>query len=289
MPAPHPEAELWMGAHPDDPSRVVGADGVERTLLEAWWTRTRSASSATRAPRRWDNRLPFLLKVLAADEPMSMQAHPSAAQARRVSPRGGRSASRGPPRTATTRTRRPSRNWCARSPSSTCWPGSATRQRTVELLHGARRARPVDRYASLLAGQPDADGLRALFTTLDHAAAAGHWTTCCRRCWTRACCTCKEHGPFDLECRTVLELGEPYPGDVGVLAALLLNRLVLGPGEAVYLSPGSLHAYLRGTAVEILANSDNILRCGLTPKHVDVPELLRVLDFGARRHAGAAR
>ena len=65
-----------------------------------------------------------------------------------------------------------------------------------------------------------------------------------------------------------------------MLAALLLNRLVLGPGEAVYLAAGNLHAYLRGTAVEILANSDNILRCGLTTKHVDVPELLRVLDFG---------
>jgi mannose-6-phosphate isomerase len=90
----------------------------------------------------------------------------------------------------------------------------------------------------------------------------------------------KEHGPFDLECRTVLELGERYPGDPGVLAALLLNRLVLGPGEAVYLAPGNLHAYLRGCAVEILANSDNILRGGLTPKHVDLPELLTVVNFG---------
>ena len=99
----------------------------------------------------------------------------------------------------------------------------------------------------------------------------------------------KEHGPFDLDCRTVLELGERYPGDAGVLAALLLNRLVLGPGEAVYLAAGNLHAYLRGTGVEILANSDNILRCGLTPKHVDVPELLRVLDFGHGDHADPAR
>jgi mannose-6-phosphate isomerase len=89
----------------------------------------------------------------------------------------------------------------------------------------------------------------------------------------------KEHGEFDLECRTILELGEAYPGDAGVLAALLLNRLVLRPGEAIYLPAGNLHAYLHGTGVEILANSDNVLRCGLTPKHVDVPELMRVLDF----------
>jgi mannose-6-phosphate isomerase len=91
----------------------------------------------------------------------------------------------------------------------------------------------------------------------------------------------KEHGEFDLECRTILELGEAHPRDAGVLAALLLNRLTLAAGEAIYLPAGNLHLYLHGTAVEILANSDNILRCGLTPKHVDVPELLRVVDFAS--------
>ena len=74
-----------------------------------------------------------------------------------------------------------------------------------------------------------------------------------------------------------------------MLAALLLNRLVLEPGEAIFLPAGNLHAYLHGTGVEMLANSDNVLRGGLTPKHVDVPELLRVLDFTLRRHAGADR
>jgi mannose-6-phosphate isomerase len=77
----------------------------------------------------------------------------------------------------------------------------------------------------------------------------------------------------------VLELGERYPGDAGVLAALLLNRISLRPGEAIFLPAGNLHTYLRGMGVEVMANSDNVLRGGLTPKHVDVPELLRVLDF----------
>lgn len=84
---------------------------------------------------------------------------------------------------------------------------------------------------------------------------------------------------FVAEAKTVLELGERYPGDAGVLAALLLNRISLAPGEAIFLSAGNLHAYLRGFALEVMANSDNVLRGGLTPKHVDVPELLRVLDF----------
>ena len=89
----------------------------------------------------------------------------------------------------------------------------------------------------------------------------------------------------------MLELGERYPGDAGVLAAMLLNRMHLEPGEAIYLPAGNLHAYLRGVGVEVMANSDNVLRGGLTPKHVDVPELLRVLDFTRpprRRCTGAS-
>jgi mannose-6-phosphate isomerase len=86
---------------------------------------------------------------------------------------------------------------------------------------------------------------------------------------------------FRNECRVVLELAETYPGDVGALAALLLNHVVLASGEALYLPAGNLHTYLRGTAVEISANSDNVLRGGLTAKHIDVPELLKVLDFSS--------
>ncbi|MCV7084319.1 mannose-6-phosphate isomerase, class I, partial [Mycolicibacter hiberniae] len=95
-----------------------------------------------------------------------------------------------------------------------------------------------------------------------------------------------DDGRFVGEARTLLELGERYPADAGVLASLLLNRLTLEPGEGIYLPAGNLHAYLRGLAVEIMANSDNVLRGGLTPKHVDVPELLRVLDFSpaAEKH-----
>src|SRR5690606_15252997 len=73
-----------------------------------------------------------------------------------------------------------------------------------------------------------------------------------------------------------------YPGDPGVIAAMLLNHVRLQPGEALFLGAGVPHAYLDGLAVEIMANSDNVLRCGLTPKHVDVPELLRIVRFESR-------
>ncbi len=140
-------------------------------------------------------------------------------------------------------------------------------------------------YRAMLAAEPNADGLRTLFTTwitmpepamkavlpptLDACVALLRRNGVCSRGTLLA----------TGECRVILELAETYPGDVGVLAALLLNHVVLASGEAMYLPAGNLHTYLRGTGVEISANSDNVLRGGLTSKHIDVPELLRVLDF----------
>jgi mannose-6-phosphate isomerase len=277
VPAPHPEAELWMGAHPDDPSTVVDASGAEVSLLRLVDTDPVGQLGAAYA-RRWDNRLPFLLKVLAADEPMSMQVHPSLEQAQAGY---AKEEAAGVPRLAAIR------NY----PDPTAKPelvcaltefhvlaGFRDAERSLKLLRGLD-APDLLRYTEMLAAQPDRDGLRTLFTmwiTLPSSVLDELMPQVLDACVLHV----KEHGEFDIECRTVLELGERYPGDPGVLAALLLNRLVLGPGEAVYLSAGNMHAYLRGTAVEILANSDNILRGGLTPKHVDLPELLRVVDFG---------
>ncbi|HYP88215.1 MAG TPA: mannose-6-phosphate isomerase, class I, partial [Polyangiaceae bacterium] len=96
-----------------------------------------------------------------------------------------------------------------------------------------------------------------------------------RACEQRAASSAR----FGAELAWAARIGELYPGDVGVVSALLLNLLRLSPGEAIYLPAGNLHAYLDGTGVEIMASSDNVLRGGLTPKHVNVPELLRVLDF----------
>lgn len=276
VPTPHPEAELWMGAHPGDPSRLVHADGSESSLLRLLESDPGTHLGAECAGR-WGGRLPFLLKVLAADEPLSLQAHPSPQQAAEGFAREERD---GISRCAA------HRNY----PDPTAKPelicaltefhalaGFRDAHRTVRLLD-ALDVDSLSAHRDLLAAQPDPEGLRALFTT---------WITLPERSLRellpdllQACAEhVRAHGEFALECRTVLELGEAYPNDAGVLASLLLNRLVLQPGEAIFLPAGNLHAYLSGTGVEILANSDNILRCGLTPKHVDVPELLRVLDF----------
>jgi mannose-6-phosphate isomerase len=271
VPAPHPEAELWMGAHPGDPSRVG-----DRSLLEIV-DADPAGQLGEDCASRWGNRLPFLLKILAADEALSLQAHPSAEQAREGYER---EEALGIPREAS------HRNY----PDPTAKPelvcaltefhalaGFRDPHRTVRMLRQLETPGMAP-YTDLLAGQPDSHGLRALFTTwitLPQTALATLLPEMLDACVLHV----KEHGEFDLECRTILELGEAHDGDAGVLAALLLNRVVLAPGEAIFLPAGNLHTYLHGTGVEILANSDNILRGGLTPKHVDVPELLRVLDF----------
>jgi mannose-6-phosphate isomerase len=95
-----------------------------------------------------------------------------------------------------------------------------------------------------------------------------------------AACAAPPEG-FERECAWAVRLAAKYPGDVGVVSALLLNLLHLAPGEALYLDAGNLHAYLHGVGVELMAASDNVLRGGLTQKHMDERELLSVLDFSA--------
>ena len=275
-PTAHPEAELWFGAHPGDPAWLETPDG-EKSLLDA----VQSDPDGQLGPAvrgRFGDVLPFLVKVLAAEEPLSLQAHPSAEQAVEGYVREDRV---GVPLNS------PIRNYRDRSHKPEllvalsefdALGGFRPPARSVALMR-ALAVSDLDPFIALLGGQPDADGLRALFTTwitapqpdldilipavLDGAVA-----------YVRSGET-----EFAAEARTLLELGERYPGDAGVLAAMLLNRITLAPGEAIFMPAGNLHSYIRGVGMEVMANSDNVLRGGLTPKHVDVPELLRVLDF----------
>jgi mannose-6-phosphate isomerase len=275
-PTAHPEAELWFGAHPGDPARLE-TDSGEQSLLEV--IKADPEGQLGKATRdRFGDCLPFLAKVLAADEPLSLQAHPSAAQAVEGYEREDRLKI---PLNA------PTRNYRDRSHKPElivalgpfeALAGFRPVARSIELMRALAVA-DLDPFIGLLSGQSDAAGLRTLFTTwitapqpdldvlvpavLDGAVSyirSGETT-------------------FAAEAKTLLELGERYPGDAGVLAAMLLNRISLAPGEGIYLPAGNLHAYLNGIGFEVMANSDNVLRGGLTPKHVDVAELLRVLDF----------
>ncbi len=275
-PTPHPEAELWFGAHPGDPAWLETEAG-ERSLLDAVIADPEGQLGVAVCERFGDN-LPFLVKVLAADEPLSLQAHPSARQAAEGFEREERLGIgiTSPTRNYRDRSHKP--ELLVALDQFEALAGFREVARTVELMK-ALAVSDLDPFVHLLSGQSDEDGLRALFTTwitapqpdlavLVPAVIDGAIN------YIRSGAT-----EFTGEVKDVLELGERYPGDAGVLAALLLNRISLRTGEAIFLPAGNLHTYLRGMGVEVMANSDNVLRGGLTPKHVDVPELLRVLDF----------
>ncbi|GAB3133257.1 mannose-6-phosphate isomerase, class I [Tsukamurella serpentis] len=280
VPSNHPEAELWFGAHPADPARLSRPDLPGQDLLTAIGADLDGQLGPV-CRAEFGDRLPYLVKVLAADEPLSLQAHPSREQAQEGFERENAA---GIPLDA------PERNYrdAAHKPEVVialsrfeALAGFRDPEVTVELLR-VLAVPELDSYLGLLAGQPDSQGLRALVTTwitLPQAALAelvpAVLVGCVKYLETG-------DGRFRGEAELALTLGERYPDDAGVLAALLLNRVVLEPGQALYLSAGNLHAYISGAAVEVMANSDNVLRGGLTPKHVDVPELLRVLDFAPR-------
>jgi mannose-6-phosphate isomerase len=268
-PAAVPEAELWIGAHPKASSRL--SDG--RSLLDAIRADPVGMLGAD-VSERFGARLPFLLKVLAVDAPLSLQAHPDREQAARGFAREERAgvALDDPARTYKDDNHKPEL-LCALTPFEAL-SGFRPNEEAAELFESLG-VRSIDLAAELRSG--GAEALRRSFSrlmTLSEAERASVTSDVLGRCERAA-----GSGRFAASLGWAIELGRRYPGDIGAVASLLLNHLSLAPLEAVFLDAGRLHAYLSGTGVEIMANSDNVLRGGLTPKHVDVPELLSVLCF----------
>ena len=268
-PAAEPEAELWIGAHPKASSRL--SDG--RSLLDAIAADPLGMLGPD-VQRRFGAQLPFLLKVLAVNAPLSLQAHPNLEQAARGY---AREEAAGVPRDSAARTYRDANH----KPELLC---ALT---TFEALCGFRPAAEAAELFDELGVASIAAALRAPGDTLEDvfsflmtlpAAERSRLTAdVVERCERAA----RVPGPFAPSLGWAARLGSAYPGDIGVVASLLLQYVRLEPDEAIFLEAGRLHAYLSGTGVELMANSDNVLRGGLTPKHVDVRELLDVLRFDA--------
>ncbi|HXK08733.1 MAG TPA: mannose-6-phosphate isomerase, class I [Vicinamibacteria bacterium] len=272
-PACGPEAELWIGAHPKAPSRIVSPPDLG--TLDSAIQADPIGLLGHDVCDRFGNELPFLLKVLAAAEPLSIQAHPNHDQARRG---WDRENAEGIPIDA------PRRNY--RDPNHK--PELVCAISPFVALEGFRPADEIARNLEPLARPEIAAelarfarertplGLRALFArlmTLD----AEEKASVLKRTAAEA-----ERRRADPAWDWVGRLLTRYPADVSALSPLYLNLLTLAPGEALFLPAGELHAYLGGTALEVMANSDNVLRGGLTAKHVDVPELLSMLVFEGR-------
>ncbi|MGW0810800.1 mannose-6-phosphate isomerase, class I [Nonomuraea sp. NPDC002799] len=259
-PTGRPQAELWMGAHPGAPSTVAGLP------LNDLIARDPAATLGDRVTARFGPALPYLLKVLAVERPLSLQVHPSTAQAEAGFADEN---ARGVPLDDFTRTYKDA----SHKPEMIC---------AITPFHGLCGFREPAAAADLLArlGVADlepwidtlrtgADGLRTVF-----AQALGDTAAPLRAQVERALLA----GDDD-DLAVYGDIARACPGDRGLAAALLLHHVSLRPGQALYLGAGVPHAYLGGIGAEIMANSDNVLRCGLTTKHIDVPELMRVVDF----------
>jgi mannose-6-phosphate isomerase len=265
-PTGEPQAEMWMGAHPGAPSRTL------RGPLNEVIDKAPERELGERTVARFGPRLPFLLKILAAGAPLSLQVHPDLEQAKEGYADEER---RGIPVDA------PHRNYkdANHKPELICaltefdgLCGFRAPDAAADLLAGLD-VDSLKPYVDVLHAHPEDAALREVLTAVLSADPEEMTHTV-----TEAAAACARLGgayaPY-------ADIAHHYPGDPGVIAAMLLNHVRLQPGEALYLGAGVPHAYLSGLGVEIMANSDNVLRCGLTPKHVDVPELLRIVRFEA--------
>ncbi|MFJ2742539.1 mannose-6-phosphate isomerase, class I [Streptomyces sp. NPDC087440] len=289
-PTGEPQAELWMGAHPGAPSRITrpapGIPGMtDRGHAEALSdviAADPEGELGTAAVKKFGPRLPFLFKVLAAGAPLSLQVHPNLAQAqegyadeeRRHVPIGAVD------RNYKDANHKPELICALTEFNGLCGFRVPTESAAFFDALGVDSLKP---YADLLRARPEEAALREVLTavlTADRTELAATVTATAHAAARLAADPATEPTAAAAYA-AYADLAHHFPGDPGVLAAILLNHVRLQPGEALFLGAGVPHAYLDGLGVEIMANSDNVLRCGLTPKHVDVPELLRVVRFEA--------
>lgn len=285
-PSGGPEAELWLGAHPGSPARILDVEMVGGYAdLRAWIEAEPELALGPRLAAT--RRLPFLLKVLAAETPLSLQAHPTAEQAASGFERENRE---GVPLDAPNRSYRDPHHKpelivaLSEEFQALCGFRSVDEVRGIlDEFHrlDATAGLPRPDLLGLLAERlASPDPLRtALAWILGGSEEATSLVTHLVHLAGRLDPSALELSDSADALATVRELAREYPGDPGIAAALLVQRVTLDRGEALFLPAGNVHAYLHGLGIELMAASDNVLRGGLTTKHIDVPELLDVLDF----------
>ncbi|MGP9693493.1 mannose-6-phosphate isomerase, class I [Brachybacterium sp. AOP25-B2-12] len=264
-----PWAELWFGAHPAGPSQAPDTGTGLDTMISA----DPHGTLGDVVTRAFGPRLPFLLKLIAPAVPLSLQVHPSrshAAESFAAENAAGLPLD-SPVRNYRDDNHKPELVVALTRFEALC--GFRTPRRAAGILDGLDTPL-TDRLCALLRDLPSAQGMRAAFRTLvspsmrpDPEAVADVAAACAARLAEGA-------SPSPRIDRTVAMLQEHFPGDPGVVAALLLNPVTLRPGESMYVPEGAIHSYLSGFGVEIMAASDNVLRAGLTVKKVDADEML---------------
>jgi mannose-6-phosphate isomerase len=269
-PSGRPWAELWMGAHPKAPSLVNYED--QWVSLKELIEQHPQAMLGSRTAARFNNTLPYLFKVLAVAKPLSIQAHPNLQQAKAGFARENRQgiALDAPHRNFKDDNHKPE-CICAMSEfyalcgfrnisdivamvSVSCPQGLADE---LENLKKNSNSRGLRRFFMTLMNMDSKLRKRVIHETLHHI---DNFSDPSLAYWIR-------------------RLAAEYPTDIGILSPMLLNLVCLQPGQALFLPPGELHAYLKGMGIELMANSDNVLRGGLTLKHIDLPQLANAAHF----------
>lgn len=285
-----PVAELWFGAHPEAQATVrsCGRDDETPPRPDASTPTTlgdhiAGEPDATLGPdvvARYGEHLPYLLKLIAPAHALSLQVHPDLERAAR---RFAEEDAAGIPRDAYERSYRdrnhkPEMVYALTQFEAVC--GFRAPRRALEVVAGLG-TEVTEWMGEALRRSPSSDGVRLVVERLLHAdtrPGPDQVDAVARACALRLA---EGRSPSPRVDRIVGQLAGEHPGDPGVVVALLLNPVTLLPGEAMFVPAGAVHAYLSGFAVEIMASSDNVLRAGLTTKHVNVPEVLEALDYVA--------
>ena len=269
-----PMAELWMGTHPKAPS-LVNYEGQWISLADLI-AKDPQDILGEKVAKKFHNQLPYLLKVLAADKPLSIQAHPGLELASKGFENENK---QGIPLDAANRNYKDDNHkpecLCA---LSSFWALFGFRK-IDDILSLMGKICPVGLNSEMaqLKKQAAARGLELFFSDL-----MSMDTEQKKRVLDEATLNAKQRSDEDPAFHWMTKLSDEYPFDIGILSPLFLNLIQLKPGQALFLPAGELHAYLKGVGIELMANSDNVLRGGLSPKHIDVPELLKVLNFKPR-------
>lgn len=266
-----PMAELWMGAHPKAPSAVF-IDG-ERVTLDKWIKSDPEPILGTDVNNQFHGQLPFLFKILAAEKPLSIQVHPNKQQAEDGFAREN---------ALNIPLDSPNRNYrdTNHKPEIICaitdfWAMNGFRS-VDEIISLINTIVPgmLRNELDTLKTNPDSTGFRNFFQTLMTLIPTRR-SAIIEEAVIRASSLRESNPVYDW----ILKLHDEYPDDIGILSPAYLNLVKLKPGEGMFLDSCVLHAYLHGLGVELMANSDNVLRGGLTPKHIDLDELFRVVKF----------
>ena len=269
-PTGEPVAEAWYGAHTSAPSRLGDSTALDSFIGE----HPEVLGEASRAA--YGDRLPFLLKILAAAAPLSLQAHPTRTQAAEGFARENAAgiALDDPLRTYSDDWPKPEMVLALTEYTALC--GFRDPDETRLLFDALGVVHLLGELIGPLFSRRGAAALAEVFLDVlrsgDHPEYVLEITAAAER-------QAHDAGAVGDFAATALQLVKHHPGDPGVIVGLLMNKVVLQPGDAVHLPAGNLHCYLQGTGIEIMANSDNVVRGGLTSKHIDIDELVRVVSF----------